>query len=140
LKTALTSFDLRPLVTEWQDVLGGFVDKVYQRGDELILRLNVPGRGRRELYSKAGRWLCLHEIEDKPEAPPPFAQTLRRLLDNARVIAIEQRGLDRIAVFTLERGPGTYRLAFDGFGEGNVVLVKGPPPVACLPTHAFRGP
>ena len=99
MKTSITSFDLRVLVAEWQGLLGGHVDKVYQREDELMFRINVPGRGKVELYSKAARWLCLHEVEDKPESPPPFAQTLRRLLDNARVTAVEQRGLDRIAVF-----------------------------------------
>src|SRR3990172_5458900 len=126
MKPSLSSFDLRALVAEWQELVGGYLDKAFAREAEVILRLHVPDRGRRELYSKAGRWLCLHEVEDRPETPPPFAQTLRRLLDNARVTAIEQRGLDRIAVFTLERGPETYRLVFEVFGKGNVVLVKGP--------------
>jgi len=89
MKTSITSFDLRVLVAEWQGLLGGHVDKVYQREDELMFRINVPGRGKVELYSKAARWICLHEVEDKPESPPSFAQTLRRLLDNARVTAVE---------------------------------------------------
>jgi len=49
MKDALTSFDLRALVAEWQPLVGGYVDKVYQARDEVILRLNVPGAGRREL-------------------------------------------------------------------------------------------
>ena len=80
MKTSLSSFDLRTLVLEWQDLLGGHVDKVYQQDDEVIFRINVPNRGKVELYSKAGRWLCLHEVENKPVSPPPFAQSLRRLL------------------------------------------------------------
>src|SRR3989442_975800 len=103
MKAALSSFDLRALVAEWQDLVGGHVDKAYHREDEVILRINAPVRGKAELFYKAGRWLCLHEVETKPETPPPFAQTLRRLLDNARVRGIEQRGFDRIAVFHLER-------------------------------------
>src|SRR6266581_869462 len=104
MKTALSSFDLRALVAEWQELVGGHVDKAYQREDEVILRINVPVRGKVELFYQAGRWLCLHDVENKPESPPPFAQSLRRLLDNARIQGIEQRGFDRIAVFQLDRG------------------------------------
>src|SRR5439155_1762922 len=107
MKASITSFDLRVLVAEWQGLLGGHFDKIYQRDDEVMFRINVPDRGKVELYSKAGQWLCLHEVEDKPESPPPFAQTLRRLLDNARVTAVEQRGVVRILATVLNLG-GTY--------------------------------
>jgi predicted ribosome quality control (RQC) complex YloA/Tae2 family protein len=124
MKTSISSIDLRVLVVEWQGLVGGHVDKIYQREDELIFRINVPGRGKVELYSKEGRWLCFHEVEDKPETPPPFAQTLRRLLDNARVLAVEQRGFDRIAVFHVERGPERIDVVFEVFSRGNIVVVR----------------
>ena len=124
MKTSISSIDLRVLVVEWQGLFGGHVDKIYQREDELIFRINVPGRGKVELYSKAGRWLCFHEVEDKPETPPPFAQTLRRLLDNARVLTVEQRGFDRIAVFHVERGPERIDIVFEVFSRGNIVVVR----------------
>src|SRR3990172_11325153 len=92
MKDALTSFDLRALVAEWQPLVGGYVDKVYQARDEVILRLNVPGAGRRELYCKAGKWLVLRETGGKPEAPPAFSMALRRSIENARPAAAEQRG------------------------------------------------
>src|SRR2546427_640593 len=124
MKTSITSFDLRLLVAEWQGLVGGHVDKIYQRDNEVMFRVNTSDRGKVELYSKAGRWLCLHTVEDKPESPPPFAQTLRRLLDNARVTSVEQRGLDRIAVFRVERGPERFDVVFEVFSKGNLVLVR----------------
>jgi predicted ribosome quality control (RQC) complex YloA/Tae2 family protein len=124
MKISTSSIDLRVLVVEWQGLVGGHLDKIYQREDELIFRINVPGRGKVELYSKAGRWLCFHEVEDKPETPPPFAQTLRRLLDNARVLTVEQRGFDRIAVFHVERGPERIDIVFEVFSKGNIVVVR----------------
>src|SRR5438445_227798 len=138
MKTALSSFDLRALVAEWQDLVGGHVDKAYQRGDEVILRINAPVRGKAELFYKAGRWLCVHEVETKPETPPPFAQTLRRLLDNARVRGIEQRGFDRIAVFHLERSGESNDLVFEVFGKGNLVVVKGATIAAVLFPQTFK--
>ena len=138
MKTAVSSFDLRALVAEWQDLVGGHVDKAYQREDEVILRINAPVRGKAELFYKAGRWLCLHEVETKPETPPPFAQTLRRLLDNARVRGIEQRGFDRIAVFHLERSGESSDLVFELFGKGNLVVAKGATIAAVLFPQTFK--
>ena len=138
MKASLSSFDLRALVAEWQGLVGGYVDKVYQQDDEVLLRLHVPGRGKAELYSRSGRWLCLHEVEDRPETLPPFAQGLRRALDNARVVGVEQRGLDRIAIFHLERGPDRFDLVFEVFQKGNLVLVKDGVAVAVLVSQAFK--
>src|SRR3989442_15158709 len=118
MKTSLSSFDLRTLVAEWQDLVGGHLDKAYQREDEVILRINAPAGGKAELFSKAGRWVCLHEVENKPESPPPFAPTLRRLLANAGITRIEQSRFDRIAMFHLEHGGGAPPIGFAGGGKG----------------------
>ena len=124
MKTALSSFDLRALVAEWQGLVGGYIDKAFQTQDDVILRINVPGGERAELYAKPGQWLCVHTIEEKPEFPPPFAQALRRLLDNPRIRAVEQRGFDRIAILRVERGPESMDVVFEMFGKGNVVIVR----------------
>src|SRR5881628_2752099 len=138
MKTALSSFDLQALVAEWQELIGGHVDKAYQKGDEVILRVNAPARGKVELFYQAGRWLCLHEVENKPESPPPFAQSLRRLLDNARIQGIEQHGFDRIAVFHLERGGEPIDLVFEVFGKGNIVVAKKDTIAAVLFPQTFK--
>ena len=138
MKTSLSSFDLKALVAEWQDLVGGYVDKAYQREDEVILRINVPGRDKAELYSKSGRWLCLHEVEEKPESPPAFAQTLRRILGNARITAVEQRGFDRIAIVTVDRSGETLRIIFEVFGKGNLIVVRDDTTVACLSTQTYK--
>src|SRR5439155_665657 len=138
MKTSVSSFDLRVLVAEWQGLIGGHVDKVYQREDEVIFRITVPDRGQVELYSKAGCWLCLDEVEEKPGSPPPFAQTLRRLLDNARLTAVEQQGFDRIAVFRLERGPDRFDIIFEIFRRGNLVVGREGKTVAVLPPPRFK--
>ena len=138
MKTALSSFDLRALVAEWQGLVGSHIDKVYQKQDEVILRLNVPGREKAELYSKSGQWLCLHEVEEKPESPPAFAQTLRRLLGNARITAVEQRGFDRIAVLSVDRGGEALRVVVELFGKGNFVVLRGDTTAACRVPASYK--
>src|SRR2546428_7746430 len=105
MKEALTSFDLMALVAEWQGLVGGYVDKVYQAKDEVTLRINVPGEDRKELYCKAGKWLVLHKTEETREAPGPFAVALRRAIGNAPVLASAQRGVDRGAVCRHAKSP-----------------------------------
>src|SRR2546425_10717451 len=138
MKEALTSFDLMALVAEWQGLLGGYVDKLYQAKDEVPIRINVPGQDRKELYCQAGKWLVLHKTEETREAPGPFAVGLRRSIDNARVVAIEQRGFDRVAIVRLDKGVA-YDLVFEMFGKGNVVLVQGGNTVSAMRTQPFKG-
>jgi len=135
MKEGLSSFDVLAVTGEFQGLVGGFVDKVYQREDEIVLKVNLPGAGKREVYAKVGKWLCLREAADKPETPPPFATALRRALDNARIAAIEQRGFDRIVTISFDR-PG--RLVFELFGKGNVVLVREDATVAAYSRAKFR--
>src|SRR2546425_7866781 len=122
MKGALTSFDLIGLVAEWQGLVGGYVDKVYQAKDEVTLRINVPGEDRKELYCKAGKWLVLHKTEEKREAPGPFAVALRRAIDNAPPLAIEQRGVDRGPVGPLDKGLA-YGPLFPRFWKGDPLAV-----------------
>src|SRR2546421_3488511 len=138
MKTSLSSFDLRALVAEWQDLVGGHIDKAYQREDEVILRINAPAGGKAEVFYRAGLCICLHEVENKPESPPPFAQTLRRLLANARITSVEQSGFDRIAVLHLEHGGGTVDLVFEVFGKGNVAVVRDDVTVAAMFPQTFK--
>ena len=138
MKEALTSFDLMALVAEWQGLVAGFIDKVYQAKDEVTLRINVSREERKELYCKAGKWLVLHRTEEKRESPGPFAMALRKSIDNARITAIEQRGFDRVAIVRLDKG-STYELVFEMFGKGNIVLVRGGNTVAAMRTQSFKG-
>ena len=135
MKDGLSSFDILAVTAELQALVGAFVDKVYQREDELIFKVNRPGAGRRELYARSGKWLFLREVPDKPESPPPFAATLRKHLDNARIERVQQHGFDRIVVLSFDRGTD---LIFELFGKGNVVLVEGGTTLAAMRRVAFR--
>src|SRR2546425_776564 len=120
MKDGMSSFDVLAVTAELRALVGGFVDKAYQKDDELILKVNMPGVGRREAYARVGKWLCLREMPEKPETPPPFATTLRKHLDNARIVAVEQRGFDPVGTFALDRGT---RPRFHPVGKGNVAVV-----------------
>src|SRR2546428_1533831 len=138
MKEAIASFDLMALVAEWQGLVGGYIDKVYQAKDEVILRINMPGTERQELFCKAGKWLALHHTEDRPETLPPFATGLRNAIDNARIAEIRQQGFDRVAVFRLDRGV-VHDLVFEMFGKGNVILLRAGNTVASMRTQSFKG-
>lgn len=119
----MTSFDIHLLAQELQALRGAYLDKVYQDGPSFIFRFNIPQRGRIELFVQPGRWLFLGEGFPKPAQPPPFAQSLRRALSNARIREVSQRGFDRILLLEWEREtPGT--LVFEMFGRGNLLLLK----------------
>jgi len=137
MKEALTSFDVAALVAELQGLVGGFVDKVYHMGEEVVLRINLPGRGKVELYCRSGTWLCLHDAPRKPETPTPFAAALRKAIDNARIVRVEQHRFDRVVIVAMDR-PGDPRLVFELFGKGNVALVREGNTVAALHTQVFR--
>ena len=137
MKEAVSSFDLIAIVAEMQVLVGGHVDKVYQSDDDFYLKVNLPGGGKQEVYLKPGKWLCLQEAREKPETPPPFAQALRRYISNPTIMAITQRGFDRVVVFDLETEK-KYMLVVELFGGGNLVLIEDGKTVLCQRSQVLR--
>ncbi|MFB6204664.1 MAG: ribosome rescue protein RqcH [Candidatus Nanohaloarchaea archaeon] len=113
----LTSLELSTLMEEFSELEEGFVQKVYQRGEELTLEIYVPGDEKKRLILGTDRAFISKYKRDNPERPPGFCMELRKHL--GKVDSIEQRGFDRILV--IESGDKT--LIAEIFGKGNFVLL-----------------
>jgi len=125
MKNQVSGFDVRRLVFELQKLVGAFLDKVYQlEKNELIIRFNIKGEGKAELYMNfSGHLYLCSESKAKPESPSTFAMVLRKHLSNARVEAVSQHEFDRIIIIDLFR-QYKFRLVLELFGEGNAVLIQ----------------
>ena len=133
MKSEMSAFDLVAIVAEMQPLTGGYLDKLFHwDGKNVLLRVNVPGVGRREIVVLELRWIYVSgERPEVPETPSPFAVHARKILSNARISAIRQHEFDRILIVELGKEPG-YQLVFELFGEGNLLIVSEGKIVNCL--------
>lgn len=125
MKDGMSGFDVLAIINELQPLVGSRVDKAYQpAAARLVLALNVPSVGRRQLHIVPGRWLFLHEPPaEMPAQPTTFARALRGRLENARLVGILHAGLERVVTFQFERG-GRSDLIVELFGDGNLLIVE----------------
>ena len=113
----ITSLDLSILMNELKGLEKGFVQKVYQRGEELTVEIYVPGDEKKRLVVGIDRCFISKYKRDNPERPPGFCMELRKHL--GRADSIEQRGFDRI----LEIESGDKKFIAEMFGKGNFILL-----------------
>ena len=134
MKKEMSSFDVRSIVTEMAALEGAHMDKIYHWGaGNVLFRLNVQGEGKKELFFKDKKWLYCPAVKpETPTLPTSFASFLRKYIDNARVGKVRQVGFDRIVEMELSKSDGDYRLIFEMFGGGNVLLVKDGTILNCL--------
>ncbi len=120
----MSGVDLLAVVSGLQRALPLWIGKVYQYDQKLLgIRLNGQEHARYHLMVESGR--RIHRVQTPPEPPKlpsSFAMMLRKYLEGGRVLAIEQHGLERIVSMEIGRKDTTYRLVFELFDEGNVVL------------------
>ncbi len=122
----LTSFDIYVIVTELQEILGSNIDKIYQiTQNELLIRLkNIKTKQKENIFIRNGELICIADKDFKiPLKPSVFAMTLRKYLQNGRIIEITQHEFDRIIKFKISRKDGDYFLYIELFSTGNIVLV-----------------
>jgi len=112
-------------------VEGGFVDTIYQPTRSAIV-LYVSGAGKaRILISPRAAAIHVTELSlPNPSTPSAFVMFLRRHLRGGRILAVRQRGWDRVAMLEIERRNGRdtriYELVAELTGlQGNLHLVKG---------------
>ncbi|MFB6190113.1 MAG: ribosome rescue protein RqcH [Candidatus Nanohaloarchaea archaeon] len=122
----LTGLDLSALMQELEQLEEGFIQKVYQREDELTLEIYVPGEDKERLILGPSYAFISNYKRENPERPPGFCMELRKHL--GRVDSIEQRGFDRI----LEIESGEHTLVVEMFGKGNAVLLQGEKVIGAL--------
>jgi predicted ribosome quality control (RQC) complex YloA/Tae2 family protein len=126
MKEEMSAFDILAMTGELQGLVGGYLDKVFHWDvKNVLLRINTPGQGRKELVLQDMRWLYMApEKPDVPDMPSQFAVNLRKYLTNCRIAAVKQQEFDRIVILELEKGPNRYQLIVELFGDGNLIVVS----------------
>lgn len=139
MKNEMTAFDVLAVVKEMTPLVGGYLDKVFHWDSRnLLLRVNVPNLGRREIVLLDLKWLYVSsERPEAPEFPSQFAVHLRKLLSNARVEGVSQQEFDRVVVIDLQKEIA-YKLVIELFGEGNLLLVSEGKIVNCLISKTWK--
>ena len=101
---SLEGWSIRALQEELQIALAeSKVDRVFQHNStELTLEMHKQNRSMRLLFSIHPQFARVQLITQKrknPPVPPSFCQLLRRRLEGARFISVEQPGLERLLIF-----------------------------------------
>ncbi len=139
MKKEMSSFDVRSVVNEMAVLKDAHMDKIFQWGNNVLLRINVQGQGKKDVFFKDKRWLYLPERKpETPVTPQSFATFLRKYLDNARIGEIYQAGFDRVVIMEVLKADRDYKLIFEMFGGGNVLLVLDGKIVNCLIHKTMR--
>lgn len=133
---ATDGFTLYACIQELQVLVGGKIDKVQQPNkDIVVLHIHAPNAGRVKLmlcvHAENGRIQTISRNFENPDAAPAFCMLLRKYLIGSRIVSIGQKGLNRIAVFSLS-GRNEFmdavemRLVVELMGRhGNLFLLDG---------------
>ena len=126
MKKEMSSFDVRSMANEMAILEGGHMDKVFQWDSGTVLfRINISGEGKRDLFFKDGKWLFMPASKpETPMKPLSFATYLRKYTDNARIGKTYQIGFDRVLVMEVLKADSEYKLVFEMFGGGNILLLQ----------------
>ncbi len=123
----ITSFDIYVIAYETREILGSYVDKIYQLSkNEILIRFrNIKNKKRESIYIKNGEFICITNKDlETPKRPSVFAMTLRKYLQNGRITDIKQHEFDRILKIEISRKDGTYTLVIEFFSDGNIILIN----------------
>lgn len=123
MKEEMEALEISAVVKELKSLVGGYIQKVYRPNKkELLFRIHVPGEGKKMLIFRIGEALYLTQKErDNPLHPGDYIMLMRKYLGNSRIFNIYQHEFDRVVVIELEKKK-SYRLIFEVFGKGNLVL------------------
>ncbi|MDD4244816.1 MAG: ribosome rescue protein RqcH [Candidatus Methanomethylophilaceae archaeon] len=140
MKKEMSSFDVRALVAEMSALEGAHMDKIFQWGSgNVLFRINVSGEGKKELFFKDKKWVYMPA--NKPETPInplSFATYLRKYINNALIGKTIQAGFDRVIIMDIMKTDADYKLIFEMFGGGNVLLVLDGKIMNCLVHKTMR--
>ena len=140
MKKALTSSDIRELVSGWQFLVGSRLDQ-FGRPDsnKLILKLRNRELGTVRLVLDLDGWAYLTKQSLSTESNQgAFINRVRSQIKKSRLDAIEQLNGDRIISFIFSRKDEKIKLVFEFFHKGNAILCDGDKIVMVMRQQKFR--
>jgi len=122
MKREFAALEIDALVKEWQVLLNGRIDQVYQpESKEVILQVRKSG-GEKTLLRIAPP--VAHLLSSKPSMPPQiqgFCGFLRNHIANVRIFSILRVPGERVVRIDVTKGAGL-RVYMELYGKGNIVV------------------
>ena len=122
MRSELSSLDLHFLVKEFQSLINGKIDKIYQDKNKVIFQIHVPSKGKKYLKIILPSFIFVSDKKDIEGESDNFALSLRKHITSSRIRSIQQIDFERILKLELETKNGKYFLYFELFKPGNIIL------------------
>jgi predicted ribosome quality control (RQC) complex YloA/Tae2 family protein len=120
----MSGTDVMAMVVELSSLLPLWIGKIYQYDNATFgIRLNGKDKARHLLYIVKGvRAHLVDTLPDAPKNPSGFSMYLRKFIEGGKVLAIEQKAIERVLIFSIGKGVKEYRLILELFDDGNLIL------------------
>ena len=106
MKRNLSSFDIYVIVSELQNLVDGYVDKIYQLSRSEIL-FRFKKKDKYQVYVRNGELICTTDKKlETPTKPSTFCMTLRKYLQNGKITGVSQHEFDRIIKIDIGKKEG----------------------------------
>jgi predicted ribosome quality control (RQC) complex YloA/Tae2 family protein len=118
---SFSSFDVREMVQELQELVGMRCNTVYQIDNRV--RIKLFGRGRKDLVITSEAFYITRYPRHAPQKATNFAMLLRKYLKGCWLYQVNQVNFDRVVEFHFGyEGESHFVLVAELFGKGNIIL------------------
>ncbi|MFA6048483.1 MAG: NFACT family protein [Candidatus Micrarchaeia archaeon] len=121
----MSNLDYHFVAEELKGIEGARLNKIYELTPG-VLRFKFTKEGNDfHLLAELGvRMHLTYRLEEAPKTPTSFVMYLRKNLENARLVGVEQLNFDRLVALRLQKEKD-FLLVFEMFAKGNVLLCDG---------------
>ena len=119
----LSSFDLFFLTRELKTLIGGKIDNIYQYSKKhLAFQVFITGKGT-VFFNWNNSFIFLSDKKEKDPVEMQLSKQLKKVLDQARINDVYQKGFERVLVFELSTRDEKYKLIFELFKPFNLIFL-----------------
>jgi predicted ribosome quality control (RQC) complex YloA/Tae2 family protein len=120
----LSSIDIRFLVAELRQSIGGRIDRLYApTPEELLFQIRKAGESKLFIRAAVPQVIYIASGKDgMPERPSGWCNGLRNLIEGAKIVDVLQPHSERVVQFVLEKRETQHNLYLELFGKGNIII------------------
>ncbi|NTV23261.1 MAG: hypothetical protein HGA85_02710 [Nanoarchaeota archaeon] len=118
----ISALELHYLAKELSALKNGRVNKIYQSETATYIQINVSNEGKKFLKIILPGKVYMAETKEELEESGKFALALRKHIENAKILKVNQIEFERILEIQVEAKGCPLSLYFELFKPGNIIL------------------